>query len=499
MIERPVDGAARDERLVSRMVPLSRGLSTKLLVLTILFVLIAEVLIFIPSIANFRLRWLEERLNAAAAVGMVLMQGDPSALPRPVQGDVLAATGAKAIAVHDGGASRLLMVSKMPPRVDEHISIEGTGPFEAIRGALDSALFGGGRMLRVYGKVGDSDKEFEIIIPDKKLRAAMLVYSRNVAILSLIISLITAMLVFSAINWMMIRPIRDMIRSMLKFSRAPDDPNRIIKPERRGDEIGVAERKLADMQTQLQKILGEQKHLAELGLAVSKINHDMRNILASAQLMSDRPSMARDPTVQAFAPKLVRTLDRAVAYTEGVLAYGRTQEAPPTRRRLRLHQLVDEVYGLLGVDPGSDIEFGNEVDSAFEVDADADQLFRVLTNLCRNSVEAMASDRDRALVRRLVVSSERIGTVCRIFVTDSGPGLPPKARENLFAAFRGSARSGGTGLGLAIAHELVRAHGGSLELVESVGGRTVFAITIPDQPVNLEEARSALRRTVQEG
>ncbi len=479
---------------IPRMVPLSRGLSTKLLLLTILFVLLAEVLIFIPSIANFRLRWLEEKLGTAATVSGVLMQGNPASLPRAAQDDVLKSLGAKAVAVRDGGTSRLLVVADMPLKVEEHIDLARTGPVKAMMGALDTALFGGRRMLRVFGTVGDSDKEFELIIPDKKLRAAMLIYSRNVALLSLLISLITATLVFLAINWIMIRPVRDMTRSMLAFSEAPDDPGRIISPEDRGDEIGVAERELADMQTRLQKTLAEQKHLADLGLAVSKINHDMRNILASAQLMSDRLAMVKDPSVQSFAPKLVRTLDRAVAYTEGVLAYGRTQEAAPARRRLRLRQLVDEVQGLLGIDPSKGIEFENSVDQAFEVDADSDQLFRVLTNLCRNAVEAMAADREPALVRRLAVSSERTGSVCRIFVVDTGPGLPQKARENLFAAFRGSARSGGTGLGLAIAHELVRAHGGSLELVESIGGRTVFAITIPDQPVSLDEARSVLRR-----
>jgi signal transduction histidine kinase len=490
----PQASAKTADEVPSRTVPLARGLSIKLLVLTVLFVMIAEVLIFLPSIANFKLRWLEERLGTAAAVSVVLVQEDSESLPRTLQDDVLMAIGAKAIAVRDGGVSRLLVIAEMPPEVDEHIDLARTGPVAAMSGALDTLFFGGQRMLRVFGKVGESASEFELVIPDKRLRAAMLVYSRNVALLSLVLSLFTATLVYAAIDRIMIRPIRAMTSSMLAFARAPDDPGRIIAPEDRSDEIGVAERELADMQQRLQKTLGEQKHLADLGLAVSKINHDMRNILASAQLLSDRLRGVRDPSVQAFAPKLLSALDRAVSYSEGVLAYGRTQEPPPSRRRLRLGRLVDEVQDLLGVGDAGGIEFVNAVEAGFEVDADSEQLFRVLTNLSRNAIQAMSVDGNASVVRRLTISAERIGSVSRILVADTGPGLPQKARENLFAAFRGSARSGGTGLGLAIAYELVRAHGGTLELVESIGGRTVFSVSIPDQPVRLDEARSGLRR-----
>ncbi len=475
-----------------RAVPLVRGLSAKLLMLTVAFVLLAEVLIFLPSVASYRMSWLQERLATAAAVSIVLVQGEPASLSRTAQNDVLMAIGARAIAVRDGGVSRLLAVAEMPPQVDEHIDVAGTSLVEEVRGALDTLVWGGGRMLRVYGRVGDSDKEFELIMPDRSLRAAMLAYSRNVALLSLLISLFTATLVYAAIDRIMIGPIRTMTRSMLAFSQAPEDPGRVIRPAERSDEIGVAERELFQMQERLQGMLAERKHLADLGLAVSKINHDMRNMLATAQLMSDRLRTARDPAVQAYVPKLLRALDRAVSYSQGVLAYGRTQEPPPSRRKLRLRQLVDEVHGVLDVE--DDFEFVNAVAPDLEVDADSDQLFRVLTNLGRNAVQAMASDRGSAVVRRLTISAERTGSVCRILVTDTGPGLPPKARENLFAAFRGSARSGGTGLGLAIARELVRAHGGSLDLVESVGGNTTFAVVIPDQPVRLDQARPGLRR-----
>ena len=482
------------ERLeYSRRVPFVRRLSTKLLLLTVLFVLVAEVLIFTPSVAAYRVRWLEEKLGTVAAVGAVLIQGGPEPLSRAVQDDVLAAIGVQAIAVRDGGISRLLVVTEVPPEVDEHIAVSEVGWSDALVGAADTLLWGGHRLLRVYGRVGDSDKQFELVMTDAGLRSAMLVYARNIALLSLLISLFTAALVFTAINRLMIGPIRGLRRSMLRFARAPDDPTRVIRPTGRRDELGVAETELASLQTQLQNTLSEQKRLADLGLAVSKINHDMRNILASAQLLSDRLVAVKDPAVQAVAPKLVRAIDRAVSYSQGVLAYGRTQEPPPQRRRVRLRQLVDEVHGLLGMD-GAGVDFVNDVDAAFEVDADSEHLYRVLSNLSRNAVEAMAADRENAVVRRLTISAERTGSISRILVADTGPGLPQKARENLFAAFRGSARSGGTGLGLAIANELVRAHGGTLELVESVGGRTVFAMTIPDQPVRLDVARSILRR-----
>jgi signal transduction histidine kinase len=475
-----------------RRVPLARGLSAKLLLLTVVFGLLAEILIFLPTVASYRVTWLKERLGTAAAVSIALVQGDTQSLSQTAQNDVLMAIGAKAIAVRDGGVARLLAVAEMPPQVDEHIDVDHLGLVTEMTGALDTLVFGGNRMLRIFGQVGTSPEEFELIMPDYRLRSAMLNYARAVALLSLLIAVFTAALVYVALDRVLVRPMRTMTRSMLAFSEAPDDHTRIIRPSARADEIGVAERELAQMQERLQRMLAEQKHLADLGLAVSKINHDMRNILASAQLMSDRLQQVKDPTVQAYAPRLLRTLDRAVSYSEGVLAYGRTQEAPPSRRRVRLRQLVEDVHSLLDLEGG--IEFEDAVPPGFEVDADAEQLFRVLTNLCRNAVQAMAGDTESAVVRRLTVAAERLGSVGRILVTDSGPGLPAKARENLFTAFRGAARSGGTGLGLAIAHELVRAHGGSLELVESRGGRTTFAISIPDQPARLEPAPHGLRR-----
>jgi signal transduction histidine kinase len=469
-----------------------RGLSGKLLWLTVVCIMLAEVLIFFPSVASMRLRWLDERLNAAAAAAIVIDGLQPVELPRALQKETLEATGTKAIVLRKDGTSRLLATADMPTSVDEQYDLTDVPAVTAIRDALDTLIFGGNRMIRVYGPVQDTNTGVEVVMKDKYLRNAMLVYSRNVFLLSILISLFTATLVFFAINRILIRPIRRLTGSMQQFSADPENPGNVFVDDGGRDELAVAGRHLTAMQTELQKTLKQQKNLAALGLAVSKINHDMRNILASAQLMSDRLVDVDDPLVKRFAPKLLRTIDRAVGYTTEVLSYGQASESAPRRRRLQLSALVEDVKDMLAIDAQSGVEFVEQIGPDIEVDADNEQLFRVIHNLCRNALQALtatAGQGDQAGARRITISAQRVGSVVSITVDDTGPGMPEKARQNLFAAFRGSARSGGTGLGLAIARELVLAHGGTIALVEKPSVGTQFRIEIPDRPVSLDDYR----------
>jgi signal transduction histidine kinase len=311
-----------------------------------------------------------------------------------------------------------------------------------------------------------------------------------VLLLSILISLFTATLIFFAINRILIRPIRTLTGSMQQFSSDPENPQHVFVDDGGSDELGVAGRNLASMQMELQKTLKQQKNLAALGLAVSKINHDMRNILASAQLMSDRLVDVDDPMVKSFAPKLLRTIDRAVGYTTEVLSYGQATESAPRRRRLRLLELTQEVKDMLAIDPQSGVEFLEQITAELEVDADSEQLFRIIHNLCRNALQALTMPGETTTGRRITVAAQRVGSVVSITIDDTGPGMPLKARQNLFTAFRGSARSGGTGLGLTIARELVLAHGGTIALVEKPSVGTQFRIEIPDRPVSLEDYRT---------
>jgi signal transduction histidine kinase len=297
--------------------------------------------------------------------------------------------------------------------------------------------------------------------------------------------------VYLALHRLFVRPMRRITANMVAFREDPENPARIINASRRHDEIGIAERELAAMQRDIASMLHQKSHLASLGLAVSKINHDLRNLLTSAQLFSDRLSSLPDPRVQRFAPKLMRALERAIAFCESTLSYGRVQEPPADRRAVALESLVDEVRETVELTPDGPIRWITAVERGLHVDADPDQLFRVLVNLVRNAVQVIEGRAPNDPARdQIRVAGRREGAVVVIEVSDTGPGISDKARAHLFEAFQGSTRTGGTGLGLAIAAELVRAHGGEIRLVDGTIGAT-FRISVPDRAIELGTRRGA--------
>jgi signal transduction histidine kinase len=344
-------------------------------------------------------------------------------------------------------------------------------------------------VMRVIGPAPMDGDFLEIILDEAPLREAMLRFSGTILLVSLIISMITATLVFLALHYLFVRPLRRITENMTAFRADPENPARVISASGRADEIGTSEDELAAMQREIASMLHQKNRLATLGLAVSKINHDLRNLLAGAQLFSDQLSTLPDPKVQRFAPKLMRALERAIAFCQSTLSYGAAHEPPPERKMIQLEPLIEEVHEALGLGLDVPIRWIVAVERGLTVDADHDQLFRILVNVARNSVQALemrgARDPARDQIR---ITGRREGSIAMIEISDTGPGIPPKARAHLFEAFQGSTRSGGTGLGLAIAAELAAAHGGEIRLVEGTIGAT-FRITIPDSTVSLDLAR----------
>ena len=474
---------------------LPHGMSGRLLVLTIIFVLLAEITIFVPSVANFRLNWIARHFETGEAVALVLERmEDESVTSSTMRSGILVLTGTDLIGVRRDGVSRVLAQrDDRPIRIDAEAMVVPAGGFNAlasITDAFETLFVGGDRNVRVHGPLQNAGTDragtLELVTHEGPLRRAMLAYARNVAIISLLVSLFTAGLVFASVRALLIRPMQRIAASMESFAEEPQEANAIV-PSGRRDEIGQAEWRLHEMQTRLAETLRQRERLAALGLAVSKINHDLRNMLSSALLFSDRLAGVPDPTVQRVAPKLVRSVERAVEYTRSVMAYGKAAEAKPRKNVVELYALVEEVASFLELaDPP--VDWSNRVPRTLEAEADPEQLFRVLQNLGRNAVEAMRDISDEyAGVRRLEIAASEAEAVLggarravtRITVSDTGPGIEPVAREKLFAAFAGSAKAGSTGLGLAIAAEIVTSHGGRIHLAESDAPGTTFVIDLP--------------------
>ncbi len=470
------------------------GLSGKLLLLTILFVMIAEVLIYVPSVASFRVNWLRDHLEVAKTAALVLEASPNGMVPDPLAKKILGSIGARAVAMKIGDTHYMLQPSDAPiPTVADAdvFDMRNVGTFTAVVDAFKTMLSGKNEVMRVKGPAPMGGEYIDLVMDERPLRTAMLRDSVDILLGSLLISAVTAALVYLALHYLFVRPMRRVTANMMAFRADPENSDRIIVPSVRADEIGTAERELAAMQTELASMLHQKNRLAALGLAVSKINHDLRNLLSSAQLFSDRLAKLPDPTVQRFAPKLMQALERAIAFCQSTLSYGRLQEPPPERRPILLEPLVEEVHETLNLGPDAPIRWISAVERGLTVEADYDQLFRILLNLARNAVQAMESRASRDPGRdQIRITGRREGAVVVIEVSDTGPGFSEKAQAHLFEAFQGSTRTGGTGLGLAIAAELVRAHGGEIRLVEGTIGATL-RLTIPDRAVELSAHRGA--------
>ncbi|AWN50063.1 histidine kinase [Methylobacterium terrae] len=456
------------------------GLSGRLLLLTVVFVLIAEVLIYVPSVASYRRSWLSDRVAAAQVAALVLDAAPQQRVSDDLARRLLTGVGAQAIALKAGGARRLLNLTPMPPEVAETVDLREAGWIDSIGGAWRTLTEVNPLPLRVVGHGMDGVDFVELVLDPAPLRNAMIAFSRRILLASLAISGITAGLVFLVLQLSIVRPVRRLARNIATFAEDPEDLSRRINPSWRSDEIGAAETALARMETILSDELRQKRRLADLGLSVSKINHELRNLLTTAQLLVDRLEHVADPGVQRVAPRLVATLGRAIRYCEGTLAYGRAAERAPERRVTPLRPILRDALDLAGLAPGAAITIEDRTPEGLSVDADPDQLSRVLVNLVRNAVQAIGLAGASEGAPRVAIEAERTGSTVTILVADNGPGLPERARTHLFEAFQGAGRSGGTGLGLAIAAELVRLNGGTLSLDETGSGAR-FRIVLTDR------------------
>jgi signal transduction histidine kinase len=451
-----------------------KSLSFRLLLLTMFFVMLAEFLIWTPSVARYRKVYLEENI-ARAHLSMLAIETMPDKeVDKVLEEALLFHTEAYGIVLNKPDRRMLMVSHGMPPKVDLVVDTSVDSFIGFIREAFSTLSQDKNRILRVVGPSPKDPKvTVEVLIDEAPMRDAMWDYSRRILNLSIVISLFTAGLVYISLQWLMIRPMQKITENMTLFRAAPEDSTRIFPPSGRADEVGIAQRELAVMQDELRTALQQKTRLAALGAAVAKINHDLRNSLATAMLAFDRLADSDDPEVKSVMPRLYNAIDRAVSLCSQTLNFVSDSELHLDLSRFSLGGLVDEAGVTVKSysEEENSFEWKADIPGGLELEADREQLFRVLTNLGQNALEAGASE-----VR---VSARPDGRWITMDVVDDGPGLPAEAREKLFQPFAGSARDGGTGLGLVIVRDIARAHGGNAELVEGEGPGAAFRIQLP--------------------
>ena len=453
-----------------------QSLSARLLVLTVAFVMLAELFIYTPSVARFRKNYLEERIVRAHLATLAIENMPEQAADDKLGRTLLKTTDTYAIALRQHDQRILIAGGEMPPRVDAVYDLRMSGFPGWIEDAFVTLAQTENRILRIIGETPKRPGvQVEIYIDEAPMRDEMLAFSHRIFQLSLAISLFTAGLLYISLMLMFVRPMRRITAGMESFRRAPEDETRIFKPSDRPDEIGIAQRELAVMQQELRMALRQKDRLAMLGAAVTKVNHDLRNSLATAMLIGDRLAASDDPDVQRLVPRMFRAMDRAVTLCSQTLDYASATMPTLTLKPMQLAEIVRMAGETLnqevpGAADAASFELTNEVPDSVRVMADPAQMLRVFENLGRNAREAGASS-----VR---VAARHQDGVLVVEVIDDGPGMPEQATEHLFQPFAGSARDGGTGLGLVIAREVLHAHGGDIELASTGPEGTTFRLRL---------------------
>ncbi len=452
------------------------SLSGRFLILSVAFVMLAEVMIFVPSVARFREDYLRARLERAQIASLALLADDM--IDQGLEKELLQTAEVFNVVLLRDEARQLMLSSPVPSPAVATYDLRNAGPWVLMRDAINRLVSPGDDVIRVIGEpVRMGGLVIEVTMAAQPLRAAMLDYGLRIFQLSLVISVITAGLLFLAVRALFVRPIKKVASAMASFAQAPEDARRVLEPSSRLRELREAEEALHDLETQLSMALKQKDRLAQLGGAVARISHDLRNILTTAQLFADRVEMSTDPGVQRTVPKLIDSINRAVNLTESTLAFGRAEEPAPRLALLPLADIVTDVVESERLATGEhDISYGEDVPLGLTVRADPEQLYRILRNLVRNARQAIEASGEPG---EILVAAKDGAEEWTITVTDTGPGLPKRARDFLFQPFAAGSRKGGTGLGLAIAAELARGHGGTLELVRTGETGTAFAVHLP--------------------
>lgn len=449
------------------------SLSARLFAITLASILFIEALIFVPSASGVRMAWLEERVEASRIAALALEAAPMRSVSDELARRLLMSAGVLAVAEIEDDMRFQLLAPPGPLEGSMHkVDLRATtGPGRGLS-ALSAFFAPADRILVISAEGSTPDRVIEVVVPQAPMKASLIAFGWRILGLSLLIALVAAGVIYLLLHRLVVHPMQMVAVSVEQFRRDPGSWTRRLAPTRRTDEIGRAQNALSDMEAAVADAFRQRAHLAELGSAVAKINHDLRNSLASAQLVSDVLSRSDDPRVQRAAPRLERALERAIGLATATLDYGKAKPVAPVLEPVSVRAVIAEAADE-ALSAMTGVQLRLDVPEHLTIETDPDHLYRIAANLVRNAAEAMTDAASPAPEIRIRIEGGAIA------FSDTGPGLPPAAQANLFRPFAGSSRTNGTGLGLVIAHELAMALGGKLRLSETGPQGTTFRLSLP--------------------
>ena len=464
--------STRSER---RWVP-TLGLSWRVLSLVVVAVMTAEVLLFLPSLARFRVAYMEQLIESGTLAALALDATPDNMVTDEVKRALLNNARVDAVVVVETNRAKRALLNIPPSPEMQTFNLKERSSLGSIWDALVAMTRDGAHYMRVGGQsMRLPNAMVWIVIDELPMRLAMYQYAGTVLALSVMVAMFTAALLWLALHWLLVRPLQNLAGDMTAFRRAPEGPGTERPPTKRNDELGIVDREFQNLQRELRASLRQKSRLAEVGAASNKINHDLRNMLSTARLLSDRLARSDDERTRALAPTILNTIDRAARLASDALEYVRDHPTP-RMEEFDLSDLVDEVGVALQEagedrDPNLLRDWRDEIVGECRVTADRDLLYRVMVNLGRNAFDAGATE--------VSVRARARGELMSIDIADNGPGVPAAVASQLFRPFATGGRASGTGLGLAIARDLVRAHGGDIALMETSDRGSTFRFTLP--------------------
>ena len=468
----------KQARLKSWLNLVRASLSFRLVLLTILFVMIAEILIYLPSIAQFRLAWIKNLMAQSHIAALTAEASGTTNMIEPEK-EAMRYAGTLRISMTDAKRAVTLVMPGNILEPERIYNIADTSLPTLIVDAFRTFTAPTGRIIRVTG-ASPKDKKITLTVDfeENSLKKDMIEYSNFIFDQSLLISIFTAFLILLSLILLITRPILALTERIVAFGANPEDPTGTLRPTQRRDEIGLAHNTLVGMQHALRAALHQQNRLAALGAAVGRIHHDLGGILATAALVSERLERSDDPEVRQAAELLLTSIDRAMDLSQQTLAFARDGVLPLQMTQERLSLLVEAIASEVDawsrrMTGGRRLYWINQLAPTLTAEVDREQLSRVLSNLARNAISAGAT----TLTVR--APPPPCPEVLSIHVSDNGPGLPAVVRDHLFDPFRHGKSGTGTGLGLAIAREIMRRHAGDLTLGHTGPEGTTFVLTLP--------------------